>query len=80
MAVIHDMIPDFELYQPENMAGALEVLDRHREKAWVLAGGMDTFDWLKDRVKRPRSSRRPRRHPGVVRDPVRPTAESRSGP
>ena len=53
MAVIHDMIPDFELYQPENLAGALEVLDRHRDKAWVLAGGMDTFDWLKDRVKRP---------------------------
>ena len=53
MAVIHDMIPDFELYQPENMAGALEVLDRHRDKAWVLAGGMDTFDWFKDRVKRP---------------------------
>ena len=53
MAVIHDMIPDFELYQPDSVQGALEVLDRHREKAWVLAGGMDTFDWFKDRVKRP---------------------------
>ncbi len=53
MAVIHDMISDFELYQPESLDGALEVLDRHREKAWVLAGGMDTFDWFKDRVKRP---------------------------
>ena len=53
MAVIHDMIPDFELYQPESLDGALEVLDRHRDSAWVLAGGMDTFDWFKDRVKRP---------------------------
>ena len=53
MAVINDMIPDFELYQPESLDGALEVLDRHRDSAWVLAGGMDTFDWFKDRVKRP---------------------------
>ena len=22
--------------------------------AWVMAGGLDTFDWLKDRIKRPK--------------------------
>ena len=22
--------------------------------AWVLAGGLDSFDWLKDRIKRPK--------------------------
>jgi xanthine dehydrogenase YagS FAD-binding subunit len=26
---------------------------RHGAKAWVLAGGLDSFDWFKDRIKRP---------------------------
>jgi xanthine dehydrogenase YagS FAD-binding subunit len=30
------------------------VLNRHGADAWVMAGGMDTFDWLKDRIKKPR--------------------------
>ena len=25
-----------------------------RSDAWVMAGGLDSFDWLKDRIKRPR--------------------------
>jgi xanthine dehydrogenase YagS FAD-binding subunit len=29
------------------------LLERHRRSVWVLAGGLDTFDWLKDRNKRP---------------------------
>src|SRR5262245_573755 len=53
MAVIRDMMPMFELYQPANVADAVSLLDRHGSDAWVLAGGMDTFDWLKDRTKRP---------------------------
>ena len=35
-----------------NVDAALELLERYGEKAWVLAGGMDSFDWLKDRSKR----------------------------
>jgi xanthine dehydrogenase YagS FAD-binding subunit len=31
----------------------LSLLQRHRRSVWVLAGGLDTFDWLKDRNKRP---------------------------
>lgn len=54
MAVIRDMMPAFELYQPTSVDGALEVLGRQGAAAWVLAGGLDTFDWLKDRTKRPR--------------------------
>ncbi len=54
MAVIRDMIPAFELLQPTSVQGAVELLARHREDAWVLAGGLDSFDWFKDRVKRPR--------------------------
>ena len=34
------------------MTDALALLDRHGADAWVLAGGLDTFDWLKDRSKR----------------------------
>jgi xanthine dehydrogenase YagS FAD-binding subunit len=46
-------MPMFELFQPANVADAVSLLDRHGSEAWVLAGGMDTFDWLKDRTKRP---------------------------
>ncbi|MDE3012811.1 MAG: FAD binding domain-containing protein, partial [Gemmatimonadota bacterium] len=53
MAKIRDMIPAFELFQPATVKDALELLDEHREQAWVLAGGLDSFDWFKDRVKRP---------------------------
>jgi xanthine dehydrogenase YagS FAD-binding subunit len=53
MAVIRDVMPAFELYQPASIDAALELLDRHGSSAWVLAGGLDSFDWLKDRIKRP---------------------------
>ena len=54
MAVIRDVMPAFELYQPTSVEGALALLERHGSEAWVLAGGLDTFDWLKDRAKRVR--------------------------
>ena len=53
MAVIRDMMPAFELFQPASIDEALNLLERHGSDAWVMAGGMDTFDWLKDRTKRP---------------------------
>lgn len=53
MAKIRDMIPAFELFQPTSIEGAVDLLDEHRGQAWVLAGGLDSFDWFKDRVKRP---------------------------
>ena len=52
MAVIRDVMPAFELFQPANVNDALTFLDRHGSNAWILAGGLDTFDWLKDRSKR----------------------------
>ena len=52
MAVIRDVMPVFELFQPTSVDEALALLERHGSDAWVLAGGMDTFDWLKDRAKR----------------------------
>ena len=53
MAVIRDMMPAFQLFQPATTDEALGVLGEYGERAWVLAGGLDSFDWLKDRVKRP---------------------------
>ena len=53
MAVIRDVMPAFELFQPATVGDALTLLDRHGADAWVLAGGLDSFDWLKDRIKRP---------------------------
>src|SRR3989442_8732126 len=54
MAVIRDVMPAFELFQPASTADALSLLDRYGSDAWIFAGGLDTFDWLKDRIKRPR--------------------------
>ncbi len=52
MAIVHDVIPPFSLFQPANLADALDLLDARGEEAWVLAGGMDSMDWLKDRTRR----------------------------
>ncbi len=53
MAVIRDVMPAFELFQPTTVDDTLGLLERYGADAWVMAGGLDTFDWLKDRIKRP---------------------------
>jgi xanthine dehydrogenase YagS FAD-binding subunit len=52
--MIRDMMPNFELLQPTNLTDALTQLDRRGEDIWKLAGGNDSLDWFKDRVKRPK--------------------------
>src|ERR1700691_5479573 len=54
MAVIRDVMPAFELYQPASIDDAIALLAQHGADAWVMAGGLDSFDWLKDRIKRPK--------------------------
>jgi xanthine dehydrogenase YagS FAD-binding subunit len=54
MAVIRDVMPAFELLQPTSIADAQKLLAQQGEDGWVLAGGLDSFDWLKDRIKKPR--------------------------
>jgi len=54
MGEIRDMMGTFELYQPMELSGALDLLRSHGSDAWILSGGLDTFDWLKDRTKSPR--------------------------
>jgi xanthine dehydrogenase YagS FAD-binding subunit len=45
----------FELFQPASVADAQKLLEQHGPDAWVLAGGLDSFDWLKDRIKKPKA-------------------------
>src|ERR1700684_553139 len=54
MAVIRDVMPAFELIQPASIADAQKVLQEYKSDAWIMAGGLDSFDWLKDRIKRPK--------------------------
>ena len=55
MAVIRDVMPAFELLQPNSIAEAQSLLEQNGSDGWVLAGGLDSFDWLKDRIKRPKT-------------------------
>jgi xanthine dehydrogenase YagS FAD-binding subunit len=54
MAVIRDVMPAFDLLQPSSVVDAQKLLQQHGADAWVLAGGLDSFDWLKDRIKKPK--------------------------
>jgi len=55
MAVIRDVMPAFELFQPTSVSNARRLLEQHGSDGWVLAGGLDSFDWLKDRIKKPKA-------------------------
>lgn len=54
MAVVRDIMPGFELFQPATVEAALDLLARYGPDAWVLAGGLDSLEWFKDRIKRPK--------------------------
>jgi len=55
MAVIRDVMPAFQLFQPSSISDAQKLLEQQGEDGWALAGGMDSFDWLKDRIKKPKA-------------------------
>jgi len=52
MAIVHDVIPPFQLLQPSSLDEAADMVEAYGDEAWIMAGGMDSFDWLKDRTKR----------------------------
>ncbi len=53
MAIIRDVMPAFQLFQPLSIDDAVRLLSTRERDAWILAGGMDSLDWLKDRSRRP---------------------------
>ena len=55
MAIIRDTMPAFELYQPASSEAAVALLDKQGKDAWIMAGGLDSLDWFKDRAKRPKA-------------------------
>src|SRR6202008_1581133 len=54
MAIIRDVRPTFQLYQPTSVADAQKLLQQHGSDALALAGGLDSMDWLKDRIRKPK--------------------------
>src|SRR5437879_7708103 len=54
MAIIRDVMATFQLYQPTAVADAQKLLQQHESDALVLAGGLDSMDWLKDRIRKPK--------------------------
>lgn len=50
--MLKDMMPHFDLYQPDSVEAALDLAERLGSDAWLLAAGQDTYDWLKNRTKR----------------------------
>ena len=50
-----DMMPMFELFQPTDIANALDLADKLGPDGWKVAGGQDSLDWIKDRAKRTRA-------------------------
>jgi xanthine dehydrogenase YagS FAD-binding subunit len=54
MAVFRDVMPAFDLLQPSSVADARKLLEQSGGDAWIMAGGLDSFDWLKDRIKKPK--------------------------
>jgi len=54
MAVIRDIMPAFDLLQPTSASDAQKLLQQYGGDAWIMAGGLDSFDWLKDRLRKPK--------------------------
>jgi len=51
--MLKDGMTGFDLYEPANIDETLELLGRFGADAWLLAGGYDSLDWFKDRIKQP---------------------------
>lgn len=50
---MNDTMAGFELYQPTDVETVLDLKRRFGDGGWLIAGGYDSLDWFKDRVKVP---------------------------
>ena len=51
---IRDVMPRSAQLTADSAADAQHLLQQYGADAWIMAGGLDSFDWLKDRIKRPK--------------------------
>lgn len=49
---MRDMMPQFDLYQPDTLDAALELTAQLGADGWIVGGGQDSWDWLKNRIRR----------------------------
>lgn len=50
--MLKDMMPHFDLYQPDTVEAAVDLADRLGAGGWLIGGGQDSYDWLKNRTRR----------------------------
>jgi xanthine dehydrogenase YagS FAD-binding subunit len=50
--MLKDMMPHFDLFQPDSVAAAVDLAARLGADGWLVGGGQDSFDWLKNRTRR----------------------------
>lgn len=55
MAIIRDGMPFFDLFRPTNVNDALALANRLGSDAWIMAGGLDSLERFKDRLKQPKA-------------------------
>jgi xanthine dehydrogenase YagS FAD-binding subunit len=51
--IIRDVMAGFEFYRPVSRPEAIALCHRFGADGWKLAGGNDSLNWFKDRIKRP---------------------------
>jgi xanthine dehydrogenase YagS FAD-binding subunit len=50
-----DYMHSFDLFEPASVEEAAQLVDKYGKDGWIIAGGKDSFDWFKDRHKRPQA-------------------------
>ncbi|MEO8307729.1 MAG: xanthine dehydrogenase family protein subunit M [Pseudomonadota bacterium] len=50
--MLKDMMPHFDLFQPDSVDAAVDLAGRLGADGWLIGGGQDSYDWLKNRTKR----------------------------
>lgn len=53
--MLRDMMPHFDLYQPDTLEAALDLAEQLGGDGWLVGGGQDSYDWLKNRTKSTRA-------------------------
>jgi xanthine dehydrogenase YagS FAD-binding subunit len=50
-----DYMHSFDLFEPASIEETARLVEKYGKDAWIIAGGKDSFDWFKDRHKKPQA-------------------------